>query len=68
MDSTIYTEIIESILIPFGEEVYGGRYYLHQDNSSIHCSAECEEQIENEQIKWVGAFGGFYIVKTCLMN
>jgi hypothetical protein len=53
MDSDIYMEIIEENLVPFGQEVFGGYYFLHQDNSPIHTSEECRAQIQRERIRWV---------------
>jgi hypothetical protein len=53
MDSAVYMEIIEDVLIPFGEELFGGAYFLHQDNSPIHTSEECRAQIIREDIRWV---------------
>jgi hypothetical protein len=55
MDSDTYMEIIEDLLIPFGDEMLGGYYFLHQDNSPIHTSAECVAQMIRERIRWIKA-------------
>ncbi len=56
MNSANYIEILESYLVPFGRDTFNGRYFLHQDNSSIHRSDECDEYITAERIRWVLRF------------
>jgi transposase len=64
MDSDIYMEIIEDILVPFGVEYFGGYYFLHQDNSPIHTSADCRAQIIREGIRWVGIIFEMHLIKV----
>jgi hypothetical protein len=56
MNSINYIEILDKCLVRFGRDYYANRYFLHQDNSSIHKSEECEQFIEAERIKWVCKF------------
>ena len=53
MDSTNYIEILNEIVVPFGQATFGNDYILHQDNSPIHTSEECARFIETEGIRWV---------------
>ena len=53
MDSDVYMEIVDNVLIPFGLEKYDGEFFLHQDNSPVHRSDQCKAQIEEKKIRWV---------------
>jgi hypothetical protein len=54
MDASIYKEIIERVIFPFGEKVYDSLMYLHQDNDPKHSSKLCMGTMEAYRIKWVG--------------
>ena len=54
MMSHNYIEILNECFDPFVRECFpAGDFYLHQDNSPIHRSAEVVEYLKNNNVNWV---------------
>ena len=55
MNSDVYQEILASHLEPFVKDNFAANenFFLHQDNSPIHKSAECVDYLLENEIAWV---------------
>lgn len=50
MNSEYYIEILDDVLIEYGEKIVGAEFILQQDNAAIHCSRKTKEFLMSRAI------------------
>lgn len=50
MNSDLYIELLDDVLVTFGEETLGNNWTFQQDNASIHASKKTKLFLENKNI------------------